>query len=346
MIINISSYKDKFIDIPSNLFEDPIVSSAYINNIYYMFGSYFKSFSKEEICELYTPSHFFSDDNDNLYFYMSFKESNFKRIFFKLDEQNKVDIDKLSSLFKTEKNEFPIPAIVYCFNTQKILITINNSDGKWNDSICDVFGDKYMQYSVFTKVFNYNWMIDWYEFLPEVTEILNNTIDIFNSTKFFIVHDYVEQHRKSKYDRSLIDMIVSCKIVGGLKIVYKYKIFDASSNTMFKLALHNEDRYNKEEYIFFDTLLKDKNYIKPITEDFVKECVVYHRKSKLREELHVVNHDIKEQIRRKQDEINKLKEMLNSNEPVIDKINKDLKELKSKNIELNFSEFDNIRMIN
>ena len=87
-------------------------------------------------------------------------------------------------------------------------------------------------------------------------------------------------------------------------------------------------------------MIEDPNYFYTFDEDFVKECVAYHAKGDIQNEIEMLSDCIINQITALENEIKKLYKKIDDNRPKIEKLKEKKKKLKGKNIKLNFKETD------
>ena len=151
-------------------------------------------------------------------------------------------------------------------------------------------------------------MLNWYEYKPIALAKVEEICNMFDLYPFFYIHDlYSDKYRESKYDYSLVDILVSYNVIAGLVIEYEYKVFDASANAMF-----------------------------------VKRCVAYHKKKRLRAQVKELNKDLKMDIENKEVELKRLKELLEYNKPAIDKLKEEINSINHNDVAFNFNEYTKI----
>jgi hypothetical protein len=184
-------------------------------------------------------------------------------------------------------------------------------------------------------------MLNWYEYKETALNKVKEVCTMFDTHPFIYIHDlYMDKYREAKHDYSLVRMPISYNVIAGLIIQYQYKTFDITSNTLFyrNYPQSNTRYYVNDDSIIFDTLFRFPNKIVGFTEDFVKECVAYQQKKKIRAHVNELSKDVQREIKDREDELKELKDKLKYNQPAIDKLKDKMKSIKAENIEFNLKE--------
>lgn len=336
MVTNIVQFLDKFVSIPTKYIENPSTQKEYMHDLYYKISSVFVSFTKNELMDMFDPEQFYYDSKLNLYLSIRL---DYDVILGEFDDMKDADWG-----CTIKEDHYPHPEINYCFNTNKVLLTINHNTIHRRSEVLKPFD---YDFNFLKEYMPLDEFYDWRTFRAITTEALEKAIDGLSTHKYFETDPWCDHNmpieKRKKHDihsMPYVCILQSFRVVAGIYVEVNYKHFSTTRNKLDYKSGYWKNNYDFSDKIFFSSLIEDPNYFYAFDEDFVKECVAYHAKGDIQNEIEMLSDCIIDQITALENEIKKLYKKIDDNRPKIEKLKEKKKKLKGKNIKLNFKETD------